>query len=94
MAKILAVLVSVAMLAAAAFPVMAKEGGAPKVKEVKVDRNKDGKIDGVDIYDEEGRVTRRGYDTDNNGTFDRWQSYDPNTNMPTVVDSDRYGQLR
>jgi len=57
-------------------------------KSVMVDRNKDTKIDGVDIYDESGKVVKRGYDTDNNMRVDKWETYDENTGLPIVVASD------
>lgn len=59
-----------------------------KQKNVMVDRNSDGKIDGVDIYDENGNVVKRGYDSNNNMRVDRWQTYDENTGTPIVVESD------
>ncbi len=57
-------------------------------KQTMVDRNSDGKIDGVDIYDESGKVVKRGYDTDGDKKVDNWQTYDENTGMPIVVASD------
>jgi hypothetical protein len=53
-----------------------------------VDRNGDGKIDGVDIYDESGKVVERGFDSNENMRVDRWETYDENTGMPIVVASD------
>ncbi len=57
-------------------------------KNVMVDRNNDGKIDGVDIYDESGKVVKRGYDSNENMRVDKWQTYDENTGTPIVVASD------
>ena len=57
-------------------------------KNAMVDRNNDGKIDGVDIYDESGKVVKRGYDTDGDMKVDNWQTYDENTGTPIVVASD------
>ena len=57
-------------------------------KNVMVDRNNDSKIDGVDIYDESGKVVKRGYDSNENMRVDRWETYDENTGMPIVVESD------
>ena len=57
-------------------------------KEVMVDRNNDGKIDGVDIYDESGKVVKRGYDSNEDMRVDRWETYDENTGTPIVVASD------
>jgi hypothetical protein len=63
-------------------------------REVQVDRNGDTRIDGVDIYDEGGKVVRRGYDTNNDMVIDRWETYDPNTGMPIVTESDKAYELR
>ena len=60
-----------------------------KSKQVLVDRNNDGKIDGVDIYDDSGRVVKRGYDTDGDSRVDIWETYDQNTGMPIVTQSDK-----
>ena len=57
-------------------------------KNVIVDRNNDGKIDGVDIYDESGKVVKRGYDSNGDMKVDRWETYDENNGMPIVVESD------
>ena len=59
-----------------------------KPKQVLVDRNGDGKIDGVDIYDDSGKVVKRGYDTNGDMKVDKWETYDQNTGMPIVVESD------
>ncbi len=63
-------------------------------KEIQVDRNGDTRIDGVDIYDEDGKVVKRGYDTNNDMVIDRWETYDPNTGMPIVTESDKAYELR
>ena len=57
-------------------------------KQVMVDRNLDGKIDGVDIYDESGKVVKRGYDSNGDMKVDKWEAYDQNNGMPIVVESD------
>lgn len=57
-------------------------------KQAMVDRNGDGKIDGVDIYDESGKVVKRGYDSDGDMMVDNWEAYDENTGLPIVVESD------
>ena len=57
-------------------------------KQVMVDRNNDGKIDGVDIYDAKGIEVKRGYDTNGDMKVDRWETYDENTGTPIVVKSD------
>ena len=59
-----------------------------KSKQVMVDRNGDSKIDGVDIYDESGKVVKRGYDDNGDMAVDRWETYDENTGMPIVTQSD------
>lgn len=58
-------------------------------REVPVDRNGDGKIDGVDFYDDQGRLVRKGYDENGDGLNDRYLDYDPNTGMPMVTQSDK-----
>jgi hypothetical protein len=63
-------------------------------KQTMVDRNGDNKIDGVDIYDESGKVVKRGYDTDGDMIVDRWETYDENTGMPIVTESDKSFELR
>lgn len=65
-----------------------------KQKSVMVDRNNDGKIDGVDIYDDSGKVAKRGYDTNNDMVVNRWETYDENTGMPIVTNSDEAFELR
>ena len=57
-------------------------------KEVLVDRNNDGKVDGIDIYDESGKVVKRGYDSNKDMRVDKWQTYDENTGTPIVIQSD------
>lgn len=55
---------------------------------VMVDRNGDSRIDGVDIYDESGNVVKRGYDDNDDMMVDRWETYDENTGLPIVTESD------
>jgi hypothetical protein len=62
---------------------------AKKYKEVPVDRNGDLKIDGVDIYDNDNRIVRKGYDDDGDGMNDRYLDIDPNTGMPMTAASDQ-----
>ena len=62
---------------------------AKKYREVPVDRNGDLKIDGVDIYDNDNRLVRKGYDDDGDGLNDRYLNIDPNTGMPMVTASDQ-----
>jgi hypothetical protein len=61
---------------------------------VEIDRDGDGEMDGVDVYDEVGKLVRRGYDDNRDHVMDRWQTYDPNTGLPNVVESDTAGELR
>ena len=63
-------------------------------KGVMVDRNNDGKIDGVDIYDESGKVVKMGYDKNNDMVVDEWQTTNENTGMPNVVASDEAFELK
>ena len=63
-------------------------------KQVMVDRNGDGKIDGVDIYDESGKVVKRGYDTNGDGMVEQWETYDQNTGLPVITKSDSAFELR
>ena len=81
---VLAVLLSVGICMAAESQ---KLSTSPK--QAMVDRNNDGKIDGVDIYDENGKVVKRGYDTDGDMKVDKWETYDQNTGTPIVVESDK-----
>ena len=62
--------------------------------EVDVDRNNDGQIDGKDVYDDDGKVIKKGYDLNGDGIMDRWESYDPNTGLPEVAASDAAGELQ
>lgn len=75
---------------------MAEETQKPaaNTKQVLVDRNKDGKIDGVDIYDDSDKVVKRGYDTNGDGRVDVWERYDENTGMPIVTESDKSFELK
>jgi hypothetical protein len=78
-------------------PAQGQDQSAPKVevikakkyKEVPVDRNGDGKIDGVDYYDDQGRLVRKGYDDNGDGMNDRYLDYDENTGMPMTAASDQ-----
>lgn len=67
---------------------------APNEKKTIVDRNNDGKSDGVDIFNQDGRLARRGYDTDGDGYVDMWQATDENTGLPIVTQSDKAFELR
>jgi hypothetical protein len=62
---------------------------ARKYKEVPIDRNGDTKIDGVDIYDNDEKLVRQGYDDDGDGMNDRYLDYDPETGMPMVTATDQ-----
>lgn len=69
-------------------PAQAKGG-----RTIDVDRNGDGAVDGVDVYNEDNKLIRRGYDTDGDGVMESYQSYDPNTGLPDVVESDKNMEL-
>ena len=89
MKKILTLLVVSAVVLSVGICIAAEsQKWSTSQKSVMVDRNKDTKIDGVDIYDESGKVVKRGYDTDNNMRVDKWETYDENTGLPIVVASD------
>jgi hypothetical protein len=57
-------------------------------KTMLADRNNDGKIDGVDVYDQNDKVMQRGYDSNNDMVIDRWEQTDENTGLPIVTPSD------
>ncbi|MDP3792041.1 MAG: hypothetical protein Q8R38_08385 [Candidatus Omnitrophota bacterium] len=80
------------ILAGSAFAVPQHE--QMSTKQIMVDRNGDAKIDGVDIYDVDNKVVKRGYDTDNDMVVDKWETYDENTGMPIVTASDEAFELR
>ena len=89
MKKVMALLVvSVIVLSVGVCMAAESEKWSTSQKGVMVDRNNDGKIDGVDIYDEGGKVVKRGYDTNDNMRVDSWETYDENTGLPIVVASD------
>ena len=46
------------------------------------------------IYDESGKVVKRGYDTNGDMVVDKWETYDQNTGMPVVTQSDGSFELR
>ena len=62
-------------------------------KTVLVDRNVDGKIDGVDIYDADGKVITRGDDTNGDNVVDTWNPTDVETGLPIVTQSDEAFEL-
>jgi len=57
-------------------------------KTMMVDRNNDGRIDGIDVYDQNGKVMQRGYDINQDMVIDRWEQTDENTGLPIVTASD------
>lgn len=85
----LAVLLSVGICMAAESQKLSTKQNAKMV-----DRNNDGKIDGVDIYDENGKVIKMGYDTNNDMIVDKWDATDDNTGMTDVVASDEAFELK
>ena len=89
MKKVVVVVVGLAILLSVGICMAAESQKlSTSQKGVMVDRNNDGKIDGVDIYDESGKVVKRGYDSNKDMKVDRWETYDENTGMPIVVESD------
>jgi len=62
-------------------------------KTMLVDRNNDGKIDGVDVYDQGGKVMQRGYDTNRDMVIDRWEQTDENSGLLIVTGSDSAFEL-
>jgi len=91
---VLIALVAASALTAGACYAQACEKAAVNQKEVMVDRDGDGVTDGVDIFDNSGKLVKRGYDTDNDMMVDKWESYDENTGLPVVVQSDTAFELR
>ena len=90
MKKLVMLLVVLAVLLPVGICIAAdSEHLSTKSKNVMVDRNNDGKIDGVDIYDESGKVVKRGYDSNGDMKVDKWETYDENNGMPIVVESDK-----
>lgn len=71
-----------------------KEPAAPQEKVVEVDSDKDGIVDMLDIFNLQGKLIRREYDTNGDRVMDRYQNYNPNTGLPDVVASDKMGELR
>ncbi|MDD5495780.1 MAG: hypothetical protein PHP46_01610 [Candidatus Omnitrophica bacterium] len=67
--------------------------GPCMAREIDVDRDGDGTMDGVDVYDQDDRKIRSGYDMDHDGNIERWQTYDPNTGLPDVVPSDSLDEI-
>ena len=89
MKKVYVVVAALFCIAFATFCIAAEsEHLSTKSKQVMVDRNNDSTLDGVDIYDESGKVVKRGYDSNGNMKVDRWQTYDENTGTPIVLESD------
>jgi hypothetical protein len=62
-------------------------------KSVLADRNGDTRIDGIDIYNKDGGIVKRGYDTNGDMVIDKWETYDENTGMPIVTESDKAFEL-
>ena len=94
MKRIIVVTLLCVALAGTAFAVPQNQKLSTSPKQVMVDRNNDGKIDGVDIYDDSGKVVKRGYDTNGDGFVERWESYDENSGMPIVTQSDKAFELK
>jgi hypothetical protein len=95
MKKIFVIAVTAALLAAFAVPGFAVPPHEKvSTKQMLVDRNGDQKIDGIDVYDESGRVAKKGYDTNSDMVIDRWEAYDENTGTYIVTESDKAFELR
>lgn len=47
-----------------------------KPKEIKMDRNNDGKIDHIEIYDDKGTIIKVGNDTAGDGKINEWIYYE------------------
>ena len=88
-----AVIMLCVCMAGSAFAVPQSQTVSTKQKVVLVDRNGDNRIDGVDIYDENGKVVKKGYDTNNDMVIDRCETYDQNTGLPIVTESDKAFEL-
>lgn len=82
------------VLAGNVFAVPQHESYSTDQKHIMVDRNGDKAIDGVDIYNSDGKVVKKGYDTNNDMVIDKWDTYDENTGMPIVTESDKAFELR
>lgn len=96
MKKIVALVVIMLCVAfiGTSFAVPQNQVVSTKHKVVFADKNGDGKIDTVEIYDESGKVVKRGYDTNNDMVIDKWETYDENSGMPIVTESDEAFELR
>lgn len=92
--RVCLVLAVVFLTAGALIAGQAAAAQAGEVKTVKVDRNGDGVLDGVDVYDENDTVVKRGYDRDGDSNVDWWETYDSNTGLPIVTESDAAFELR
>lgn len=90
---IFAAIMLCAVLAGAAFVVAESQTVATEQKSVLADRNGDTRIDGIDIYDKGGKIVKRGYDTNGDMVIDKWETYDENTGMPVVTESDKAFEL-
>jgi len=91
---VLVALMLCVILAGAVFAVAQHEKLSTGEKQVLVDRNGDKRIDGIDIYNADGKIVKRGYDTNNDMIIDKWETYDENTGMPIVAESDKAFELR
>ncbi len=89
----LVVIMLCVVLAGAAFAAPQSQKVSTEQKSVLVDRNGDTRIDGIDIYDKDGKVIKRGYDTNGDMVIDKWETYDENTGMPIVAESDKAFEL-
>jgi len=60
-----------------------------KPREVKIDRNNDGKVDHIEIYDAKGMIVRVENDTTGNGKINEWIYYE--NGIPVKAERDLTG---
>ena len=61
-------------------------------KEIKLDRNHDGVIDRIEVYNEKGIIIRVEADTTNNGKMDEWVTYKKGKPVKAEKDTNRDGK--
>jgi antitoxin component YwqK of YwqJK toxin-antitoxin module len=65
------------------------EGQQLKPKEIKMDRNHDGKVDHIEIYDAKGIISKIENDTKGDGKIDEWVYYE--NEIPVKAERDLTG---
>ncbi len=71
------------------------KGEAPKQivpKKVQMDTNYDGKVDRIEIYDDEGHISRVESDTNNDGIIDEWITFDKGSPVKKEKDTNGDGK--